>query len=57
MPYGTSERTKSIWKIATATAQKAGFDSFKEGSPGASKRKHIAEALDKKKRTSFGFKK
>ncbi len=56
MPFGNSERTKSIFKIATSTAKKVGMKSFKKGSAGASKRSEVAEAIDKK-RTSFGFKK
>lgn len=36
--------------IATATAKKAGFASFKAGSPGEKKREEIALAIERKLR-------
>ena len=57
MPYGNSERVKSIWAIATAQAKKKGDSDFKAGSQGDKDRKRIAEAIDRKgkgKRYGFG---
>lgn len=59
MPYGNSDRTKSIWAIATAQAKKGGAHGFQAGSRGDRARKRIAEAIDKRgtvkpKRYGFG---
>jgi hypothetical protein len=54
MPYGSSERTRRIFKIATAQAKRSGARSFKKGTKGALKRSEIAEAIAAKK-SPLGF--
>ena len=44
MPLSKEDMSRKF-AIATAAAKKGGFVSFKKGSAGAEKRKHIAEAV------------